>query len=42
MDDLTTLSDIKISIPYFMFLMDVVENYFEVSIPEVWKFFLAR
>jgi hypothetical protein len=42
MDDLTTLSDIKISIPYFMFLMDIVENYFEVSIPEVWKFFLAR
>lgn len=34
--------NIKISLPYIRFLIDIVENYFEKKIPEVWKFFLYR
>ncbi len=41
-DDLTTIFDIKISLPYLVFLIDIAENYFDVAIPEIWKFFLAR
>lgn len=41
-DNLTSCLDIKISLPYLMFLIDIVENYFDVTIPELWKFFLAR
>ena len=41
-DNLTTIFNIEISLPYLMFLIDIVENYFDVTIPELWKFFLAR
>ncbi len=42
MEDLTNIADVKISLPYLKFLVEIVENYFEVVVPPMWKFFLIR
>jgi len=34
--------NIKISLSYTKFLIEIVENYFKTEIPMVWKFFLYR
>jgi hypothetical protein len=42
LDDLTNIYDVKISLPYLKFLVEIVENYFELEVPPMWKFFLLR
>jgi len=42
LEDLTNIADIKISLPYLKFLIEIVENYFEIKVPQMWKFFLLR
>jgi len=41
LEDLEKIYKIKISITYSKFLVDIVENYFKVKVPEMWKFLLA-
>jgi predicted transcriptional regulator len=41
LEDLETMYETKISISYIKFLVDIVENYFQVKVPEHWKFLLA-
>jgi len=39
---LTNIYDVKISLPYLNFLVEIVENYFGLNVPSLWKFFLFR
>jgi len=41
-EDLTNIYNVKISLSYLKFLVDIIENYFEVKIPVLWKFFIVR
>jgi hypothetical protein len=41
-EDLTNIYNVKISLSYLKFLVDIVENYFEVKIPVLWKIFIVR
>ena len=41
LEDLEKMYETKISISYIKFLVDIVENYFQVKVPEHWKFLLA-
>ena len=34
--------NIELSLPYMLFLIEIIENYFEVKVPMRWKFFLIR
>ena len=34
--------NIKLTLPYVKFLIEILENYFNVQLPMVWKFFLLR
>ncbi|MFX1395002.1 MAG: hypothetical protein ACFFAH_15725 [Promethearchaeota archaeon] len=40
--NLVKVSNVKLSLPYLNFLLEIAENYFEVEIPKVYKFFLLR
>lgn len=40
--DLEEKYEITLALPYIYFLMEIVENYFQKEISEVWKFFLYR
>lgn len=41
-DNLSETYKIKLSLPYLSFLIEIIENYFDVKIPDVCKFFLFR
>ena len=42
LEDLTNIYEVKISLPYLKFLVEIVENYFGLNVPSIWKFFLLR
>jgi hypothetical protein len=39
---LSKICNVKISLPYLIFLIEIIEQYFEVAVPMTWKFFLLR
>ena len=39
---LSEICNVKFTLPYLKFLMELVELYFEVTVPMTWKFFLFR
>ena len=39
---LSEICNVKFTLPYLKFLMELVEYYFEVTVPMTWKFFLFR
>lgn len=41
-EDLEGKYDISLALPYIYFLIEIVENYFEKEVSEIWKFFLYR